>query len=98
MGQDQAIYVGGAEIVEANLPALRTLCQRFGVRRLDLFGSAVTGRFDSARSDLDFLVEFEPMPPSPYAKVCRPLREGLERLFVRPTHLLAGFRLRKPYR
>jgi len=39
---------------------LRELCRRFHVRRLDLFGSATGDDFDPARSDLDFLVEFEP--------------------------------------
>ncbi len=37
---------------------LQSLCRRFGVRRLDVFGSAARGDFDPARSDIDFLVEF----------------------------------------
>jgi predicted nucleotidyltransferase len=37
---------------------LRELCRRFHVRRLDVFGSAARGDFDTARSDVDFLVEF----------------------------------------
>ena len=38
---------------------LRELCRRFHVRRLDVFGSAARGGdFDTARSDVDFLVEF----------------------------------------
>jgi uncharacterized protein len=37
---------------------LQELCRRFGVRRLDVFGSAARGDFDPARSDVDFLVEF----------------------------------------
>ncbi len=38
---------------------LRNLCRRFGVRRLDVFGSAARqADFDPARSDIDFLVEF----------------------------------------
>ena len=41
------------------LEGLAELCRRFHVRTLDVFGSAVTGRFDPARSDLDFLVQFE---------------------------------------
>ncbi len=97
MGQDHAIYLSGAEIVETNLPAVQALCRRFGVRRLDLFGSAATGRFDPARSDLDFLVEFEPMSPSPYAKACHHLREGLEQLFGRPVDLLTEPALVNPY-
>jgi len=63
MSENSTTVAGCAEIIEANLAALRALCRRFHVRRLDLFGSAATGRFDPARSDLDFLIEFEPMPP-----------------------------------
>jgi predicted nucleotidyltransferase len=33
------------------------LCERFGVRRLALFGSAAKGTYDPARSDLDFVVD-----------------------------------------
>jgi predicted nucleotidyltransferase len=97
MSEARATETGLAEIVERNLPALAELCRRFGVRRLDLFGSAATGHFDPARSDLDFLVEFEPMPPSPYAKACRGLREGLQRLFGRSVDLLTVPALVNPY-
>jgi predicted nucleotidyltransferase len=37
---------------------LRNLCRRFGVQRLDIFGSAARGDFEAGRSDIDFLVEF----------------------------------------
>ena len=37
---------------------IRTICQKHGVRRLELFGSAARGDFDPTISDLDFLVEF----------------------------------------
>jgi predicted nucleotidyltransferase len=37
------------------------LCRRYGVRRLDVFGSAARGAdFDVATSDVDFLVQFGP--------------------------------------
>ena len=78
MSQDRASETGCAALVEAKLPALRALCRSFGVRRLDLFGSAATGRFDPARSDLDFLVEFESMPPGGYAHAYFGLLEQLE--------------------
>ena len=42
------------------LPALFALCQRLGVQQLHLFGSAVTDRFDPARSDVDAVVSFPP--------------------------------------
>jgi uncharacterized protein len=39
---------------------LAEVCRRFHVRRLEVFGSAARGDdFDAARSDADFLVEFE---------------------------------------
>jgi predicted nucleotidyltransferase len=38
---------------------LKELCRRFGVARLDVFGSAArSADFDTATSDVDFLVEF----------------------------------------
>ncbi len=47
--------------VQENLAAIHSLCRRYEVRRLELIGSAARGEdFDSARSDVDFLVEFEP--------------------------------------
>jgi predicted nucleotidyltransferase len=85
------------EIVERNLPAITELCRRFGVRRLDLFGSAATGRFDPGRSDLDFLVEFEEMPPGSYAKACFELRQSLQQLLGRPIDLLTEPALVNPY-
>jgi predicted nucleotidyltransferase len=97
MRDNSTAVIGCAEIVDANLSALWALCRRFHVRRLDLFGSAATGRFDPARSDLDFLVEFEPMPPGPYSKACRGLREGLTQLFGRPIDLLTEAALVNPY-
>ena len=40
--------------------ALAALCRRYGVTRLEVFGSAERGHdFDPARSDADFLVVFK---------------------------------------
>jgi predicted nucleotidyltransferase len=44
--------------IEQHIPAIRDLCREYGVRKLELFGSAVDGRFDPARSDVDFLVTY----------------------------------------
>lgn len=43
-----------------DLEAIRGVCERFGVERLRVFGSALTDRFDSETSDIDFLVTFQP--------------------------------------
>ena len=73
------------------------ICARFGVRRLELFGSAATGSFDPARSDLDFMVEFNP------AKGIKPfdqyfgLKEELEGLFGRAVDLVMEGASSNPY-
>jgi predicted nucleotidyltransferase len=97
MGIVQARPRGCADIVEANLPALRALCRRFGVRRLDLFGSAANGRFDPARSDLDFLVEFEKPSSGGFYGDYFKLLEALETLFQRKVDLLKETSLVNPY-
>jgi len=77
---------------------LADLCRRFGVRRLDLFGSAARGDFDPERSDLDFLVEFEPD-----ARTARSLggyfdfKDSLETLFGRSVDLVEAGAIRNPY-
>jgi predicted nucleotidyltransferase len=42
-----------------NTDALATVCRRYGVRRLQLFGSTARGE-DRPDSDVDLLVEYEP--------------------------------------
>lgn len=44
-------------LIADNLEAIRELCRKHGIRRLDLFGSAATGAFDPETSDLDFIVD-----------------------------------------
>jgi uncharacterized protein with HEPN domain/predicted nucleotidyltransferase len=83
-----------ADILDTKLPKLRKLCRRFGVRRLDLFGSAATGRFDPARSDLDFLVDFA--PPEAGKRHLQFLAE-LEKLFGRKIDLISETDLENPY-
>ena len=84
-------------IIETQRADVAELCRRLHVRRLDLFGSASTGRFDLVTSDLDFLVEFEPLPPAAYADAWFDLREGLEALFGRPVDLVSGGTVSNPY-
>jgi predicted nucleotidyltransferase len=76
---------------------LEQLCRTFRVRRLDLFGSTAAGRDIPDTSDLDFLVEFDPIPPGSYADTYFGLLEGLEALFERPIDLVADTAIRNPY-
>ena len=54
-------------LIEAKHKQIEELCKRYRVRKLELFGSAVSDRFDTATSDLDFLVEFDVVPPAEHA-------------------------------
>jgi predicted nucleotidyltransferase len=84
-------------IIDTHRAELAALGRRFHVRRLDLFGSAATGEFDQDRSDLDFLVLFDPLPPAAYAKAYFGLHEALAGLFKRNIDLLTEPSLTNPY-
>lgn len=64
------------------------LCQAHGVRRLELFGSAARGDFDPARSDFDFLVEFEDDALSVLSNRYFGVLFGLEDLLSRKIDLI----------
>lgn len=76
---------------------IEQLCRTYHVRRLELFGSAATGHERPGESDLDFLVEFEPMPPGTYAKTYFGLLHALEDLFARSIDLVVDSTIENPY-
>jgi predicted nucleotidyltransferase len=74
------------------------LCLQHKVRCLGVFGSATAdGRFENAKSDLDFLVEFLPLEPGEHADMYFGLLEGLERLVERPIDLVMTQAIRNRY-
>jgi predicted nucleotidyltransferase len=83
--------------IETRLNPLRQLCEQHRVARLDLFGSATGHDFDPERSDFDFLVEFQAMPPVEHADAFFGLLEDLERLFGRHVDLLEPGPIRNPF-
>ncbi|MDX2066712.1 MAG: nucleotidyltransferase domain-containing protein [Fimbriimonadaceae bacterium] len=52
--------MGPISLLEDHREPLERLCRQYAVRRLRLFGSALTDRWDPLRSDIDFLAEFGP--------------------------------------
>jgi hypothetical protein len=66
------------------------LCRQYRVRQLRLFGSAATGAFAPATSDLAFVAEFADTQAADFA-------EALERLFNRPVDVLTKRAIRNPY-
>ncbi|MFB4202404.1 hypothetical protein KBTX_02547 [wastewater metagenome] len=74
-------------------------CQRYGVRRLEVFGSAARGAdFDDRRSDVDFLVEFAPDSAAASSlQEYLAFRAELEKILDRPVDLLPVDGTRNPY-
>jgi len=93
----EATAVSDLPMIAARQSQLVKLCKKFHIRRLELFGSALSGAFDPACSDLDFLVEFEPLPPIAYASAFFGFKEALEQLFGRPADLVIPSAVRNPY-
>ena len=76
--------------------AISAACRRYGVKRLVVFGSALTDRFDVTNSDVDFLVEFRDDVVNRFDSYFG-LKESLEALFGRPVDLVAPIALENPY-
>lgn len=75
-------------MVERKSSEITDACRRYGVERLDLFGSAAGGGFDHEESDLDFVVSFERREPPELFDRYFGLREDLEDLFGRRVDLV----------
>jgi len=85
-----------ASVLDAHLAEIPDLCRRYGVSRLELFGSAASGAFDPQRSDLDFLVEFDAVSSGLFDRYFG-LKQSLEALYGSPVDLVTAGSLRNPY-
>lgn len=85
------------KIIKGRITQLTELCARHQVRRLELFGSAVTRDFDPEESDLDFVVEFLPLSPTEHADAYFGLLESLQDLFQCHIDLLEIKAIGNPY-
>jgi predicted nucleotidyltransferase len=84
-------------IVTEQLDAVRRLCRKHHVARLELFGSATSSRFDFEHSDLDFLVDLAQLPPTERADAYFGLLAGLQDLFQRDIDLVEVQAIHNPY-
>lgn len=78
-------------------PGLEEICERHGVGRLDLFGSAAGESFDPGNSDLDFVVSFAPQDPPRLFDRYFGLKEDLGELFGREVDLVMEGAMKNPY-
>lgn len=86
-----------AAIVE-NLGELATLCRMYGVRRLEVFGSAARANdFKLESSDADFLVEFDETSRLDPLGAFFGLQAALSDLLKRPVDLVESAAIKNPY-
>ena len=77
------------EVVAEHLEEIRALCREYGVVRLEVFGSALTPRFDLETSDIDLLVAYpEGHRLGPWMKRHFALKERLAEILGRPANLV----------
>ena len=84
-------------IIDKHRSEIEALCRTYRVRRLDVFGSVVREDFDPVRSDVDFLVEFEPDPDLNTFHAYMDLRGEPSRLLGRPVDLVMPSAVRNRY-
>ena len=76
---------------------LAEICRRHHVKRLEVFGSAAVGDFNPEKSDIDFLVDYQLLPPSQHANAYFGLLEDLRSLFGRSVDLVEDKAIDNPY-
>jgi predicted nucleotidyltransferase len=94
MGREEAMV----PITESAHELFADRCQRYGVRRLDLFGSAATEGLDPNRCGLDFVVEILPEQElGPWLHHYFVFRAELSRRFGRSVGLVMTNAVKSPY-
>ena len=76
--------------------AINKLCDSHKVRALYVFGSALTNDFNK-ESDIDLLVDFDPIPVADYADNYFDLKFSLQDIFKRSVDLLEEKAIKNPY-
>ncbi len=85
-------------LVEINIQKIIELCKRFHVRKLWVFGSILTNRFN-AQSDVDLCVDFDKSKIDlfDYADNFFDFQYALEDLFGRKVDITEDNAVRNPY-
>jgi hypothetical protein len=85
------------DLIERHRPQIEELCRRYQVKRLELFGSAASGEFDPATSDVDFFYELDEQESTNYADRFFDLKDDLEKLLGRKVDLVSAKDAKNPY-
>ena len=83
-------------LFETHITDIKKLCAVHGVKQLYAFGSVLTPEFNN-KSDIDLVVDFDPMDSSLYADNYFDFKFSLQRIFNRPIDLLEEKAIKNPY-
>ena len=84
-------------LAQLQLDAIAAACRRHQVLRMHLFGSALRDDFDPSHSDLDLLVEFQPIEPAALVKAYFDLEGQLASITGKSVDLVMADAIRNPY-
>ena len=84
-------------LLESKRQAIEDVCSRFGVARLEVFGSALSENFKPGESDLDLLVEFKPMESYARVDAYFGMRDELRALLKQDIDLVMVGAVKNPY-
>ena len=85
-------------LIQQRRSDITELCRRYRVRQLAVFGSAARDEeFDPARSDADFLVEFEPQSGRGALEEYFGFQADLSRVLDLPVDLVEIGAIRNPF-
>ncbi|WP_022951078.1 nucleotidyltransferase family protein [Leucothrix mucor] len=85
------------KILTDKFQEIERLCQRYHVRKLEVFGSVTGVNFDPETSDIDLLVDFDDVSVDEYADNYFGFQSALQELLGLPIELVVTATLKNPY-
>jgi uncharacterized protein len=83
-------------LLDKHINDIQKLCSDHNVKQLYAFGSVLTNEFDK-QSDVDLIVNFEPIDIASYADNYYDLKFSLQNILNRPVDLLEEKAIKNPY-
>jgi len=85
------------QIISEHIDELTKICESLNIKRMNVFGSAVSGKFNK-ESDIDFLIKFsEELTGDQYAENYFKLHYKLKELFNREIDIITEPTLSNPF-
>ena len=85
------------KLIEQHRQEIVEACRRYGIKRLEVFGSAADETFDPGASDIDFFYEFDHDRITGLADRFFDLQRDLEELLGVKVDLVSASDARNPY-